>query len=148
MTVIIAPLTLVCQGWNQRGENVVFLTNCIRRGYISIIIAYNRNKCSRRHPRPYERRSGSETRGRCSGRSRGTPGGSPGPSGGVVSTTVPPEGGVGPKKRHLVLYKLAGFRHTEIPPCRGTCTGGKRRKKTHFFRKLAFFAHFWGPDPN
>jgi hypothetical protein len=38
------------------------------------------------------------------------------PAGGVVSTTVPPQGGVGPKKRHLVLYKLAGFRHTEIPP--------------------------------
>ena len=24
-------------------------------------------------------------------------------------TTVPPEGGLGPKMRHLVLYKLAGF---------------------------------------
>ena len=28
---------------------------------------------------------------------------------GLSSTGTPREGGVGPKKRHLVLYKLAGF---------------------------------------
>ena len=40
------------------------------------------------------------------GRVRGGP---PGGRRGWISTTVSPQGGVGPKMRHLVLYKLAGF---------------------------------------
>ena len=65
------------------------------------------------------------------------------PVGGVVSTTVPPEGGVGgPKKRHLVLYKLAGFCHTERTPLFpkfGLVMRGTFLQKVLFFAKKVFF---------
>ena len=56
---------------------------------------------------------------------------------GLSSTGTPQGGGGGPKKRHLVLYKLAGFCHTERTPLfpkfglvmRGT-----------FLQKVLFFA--------
>ena len=41
--------------------------------------------------------------------SGGRSGGRGGQAGEWCPTTVPPEGGLGPKMRHLVLYKLAGF---------------------------------------
>ena len=40
---------------------------------------------------------------------RVTGGDPPGGRRGWIPTTVSPQGGVGPKMRHLVLYKLAGF---------------------------------------
>ena len=44
-------------------------------------------------------------------------GGPPGTVGrGGLHHGVPGGGGGGPKKRHLVLYKLAGFRHADKAP--------------------------------
>ena len=74
-------------------------------------------------------------------------GGPPGPSGGALCALVPPRGGWGPKKRHLVLYKLAGF-----------CTADRRRRGAFFdehtppvksenFRNFAKMCTFWPPKP-
>ena len=91
----------------------------------------------------------SDTRvGVCAGRSSRAgvpvPGG---PSGGVVSTTVPREGGVGPKKRHLVLYKLAGFRHADKTPLSGFLRGAMRHTKNQKSRQNAHFCTFSGGTP-
>jgi hypothetical protein len=49
---------------------------------------------------------------------RGISGGSPkNPSGGALCALVPPGGVGGPKKRHLVLYKLAGFSPADRKAC-------------------------------
>ena len=59
----------------------------------------------------------------------------------------PPGGGGGPKKRHLVLYKLAGF-----------CTADRSRRGAFFslhsspltfenLSKKCKFRHFWGEKP-
>jgi hypothetical protein len=67
-----------------------------------------------------ERRSGSVRWGPRLGGVLG--GGAPGPLGRALSCTgTPGGGGGGPKKRHLVLYKLAGF-----------CTADRRRRGAFF----------------
>ena len=75
-------------------------------------------------------------------------GGAPGPLGSELSLTgTPGGGGGGPKKRHLVLYKLAGF-----------CTADRRRRGAFFdehtppvksenFRNFAKMCTFWPPKP-
>ena len=71
--------------------------------------------------------------------------------GGRRGSGVPPRcprrGGLGPKMRHLVLYKLAGFPTADKVPLFGELCYGKNRvfKKT-FARngqKSSFFALFW-----
>lgn len=89
----------------------------------------------------------------------------------VVSTTVPPQGPEMPKMRHLVLYKLAGFRQTDDAPLWRKTRGAMRntfflktwnfarnlskidQKSPFFHRKTRFFAffctffHTWGTPP-
>jgi hypothetical protein len=58
-------------------------------------------------------------------------------------TTVLRTGGWGPKMRHLVLYKLAGFFHADKTPCAcffpGAMLVGKSQKNTVFKKKVCFF---------
>ena len=146
LTVIIAPLGLVRKWGESTRENRRFSTyNRYSLHFIYICIY---NQCSRRGPGPYYRRSGSEE---CAGTGVGGRfwGGPPKrPVGGVVSTTVPPEGGVGPKKRHLVLYKLAGFRHADRQPWRPIFARRMRKQKIEKVRFLHIFAHFRGGTPH
>ena len=51
-------------------------------------------------------RGGRGARGGARGGRAGGAGDPPGGRRGWISTTVSPQGGVGPKMRHLVLYKL------------------------------------------
>jgi hypothetical protein len=80
--------------------------------------------------------------------SRGAaPGGRGRPPGSGVPPRCPRRGGLGPKMRHLVLYKLAGFPTADKVPLFGELCYGKNRvfKKT-FARngqKSSFFALFW-----
>ena len=59
-------------------------------------------------------------------------------------TTVPRTGGWGPKMRHLVLYKLAGFCHTDKVPLTGKTRGAMQG---HFFEKTLFLAKKVIPEP-
>ena len=58
-------------------------------------------------------------------------------------TTVLRTGGWGPKMRHLVLYKLAGFSHADKTPCAcffpGAMLVTKSQKNTVFKKKLPLF---------
>ena len=77
---------------------------------------------------------------------------------GVLSLHGAPRGGQNrPKMRHLVLYKLAGFRHTDEVPLRGFFRGAMRhtlfQKKRVFEKNPVFLVekchfspqkrHFW-----
>ncbi len=59
-------------------------------------------------------------------------------------TTVLRTGGWGPKMRHLVLYKLAGFSHADKTPCarffRGAMLVHKSQKNTIFEKNVPLFA--------
>ena len=62
--------------------------------------------------------------------------------GGGLHHGAPGGGGGGPKKRHLVLYKLAGFCHTERTPLFpkfGLVMRGTFLQKVLFFAKKVFF---------
>lgn len=85
--------------------------------------------------------------GVCDGRRSRAGGPAGGAVGGVVSTTVPREGGVGPKKRHLVLYKLAGFRHADKTPLTPFFRGRMRHTKFQKSAKNAHFCTFSGSGP-
>jgi hypothetical protein len=59
-------------------------------------------------------------------------------------TTVLRTGGWGPKMRHLVLYKLAGFSHADKTPCARFFPGAmlvtKSEKNTFLKKKCTLFA--------
>ena len=62
---------------------------------------------------------------------------------GVVSHHGAPGGGWGPKMRHLVLYKLAGFCTAHIPPLNGElCLSKFRNFKKLFARKCQKWPFF------
>ena len=86
--------------------------------------------------------------GRESAESRGAaPGGRGRPPGSGVPPRCPRRGGLGPKMRHLVLYKLAGFPTADLTPLNGVLCYGKNRIFEKIFarngQKWPFFALFW-----
>ena len=60
---------------------------------------------------------------------------------------VPGGGGGGPKKRHLVLYKLAGFRHTDKAPWSPFFRGAMHNTKNGQNPFLTLFSCFFGGGP-
>ena len=62
---------------------------------------------------------------------------------GCPTTVLRTGGGGGPKMRHLVLYKLAGFFHADKTPCAcffpGAMLVTKSQKNTVFKKKVCFF---------
>jgi hypothetical protein len=79
----------------------------------------------------------------CSGRPPGFVGPENRPSGRGVPPRCCARGGGGPKMRHLVLYKLAGFFHADKTPCAcffpGAMLVDKSQKNTVFKKKVCFF---------
>ena len=79
----------------------------------------------------------------CSGRPAVFDGVENRPSGRGVPPRCCARGGGGPKMRHLVLYKLAGFFHADKTPCAcffpGAMLVDKSQKNTVFKKKVCFF---------
>jgi hypothetical protein len=79
----------------------------------------------------------------CSGRPAGFDGVENRPSGRGVPPRCCAQGGWGPKMRHLVLYKLAGFFHADKTPCacffRGAMLVHESQKNTVFGKFLYIF---------
>ena len=59
----------------------------------------------------------------------------------------PPGGGGGPKKRHLVLYKLAGFCTADIRPCGAFFRLHSSPLVFKNLSKMCTFCHFLAPKP-
>ena len=59
----------------------------------------------------------------------------------------PPGGGGGPKKRHLVLYKLAGFCTADRGGCGAFFRLHSSPDKKKILSKMCTFCHFLSPKP-